>query len=70
MRYPLTTWSTAEAFDGLPAEVKAAVYRRLMTRLVSRDRTPRLAHLATPAARAAAAILRETKPELVDLASR
>jgi hypothetical protein len=70
MRYPLSYMVYSEAFDGLAPEVKAAVTRRLLRRLTSRDRTPRLAHLATPAARAAAAILRETKPELIELAGR
>ena len=70
MRYPLSYMVYADAFDGLAPDVKAAVYQRLLTRLSGRDRSPRYAHLATPAARAAAAILRETKPELAGLASR
>ena len=70
MRYPLSYMVYADAFDGLAPDVKAAVYQRLLTRLSGRDRGPRYAHLATPAARAAAAILRETKPELAALASR
>jgi hypothetical protein len=64
MRYPLSYMVYTDAFDGLAPEVKAAVYQRLLTRLSGRDRRPRYAHLATPAARAAVQILRETKPDL------
>lgn len=70
MRYPVSYMVYTEAFDGLAPEVKAAVYQRLLTRLSGRDRGPRYAHLATPSARAAAAILRETKPELAGRSSR
>jgi hypothetical protein len=70
MRYPLSYMVYTEAFDGLAPEVKAAVYQRLLTRLSGRDRSPRYAHLATPAARAAVQILRETKPGLTGKASR
>jgi hypothetical protein len=70
MRYPLSYMVYSEAFDGLAPEVKGAVTRRLLTRLSGRDRSPRYVHLTTPAARVAAAILRETKPDLAGLTSR
>ena len=60
MRYPLSYMVYTEAFDGLAAEVKDAVYRRLFSLLRGRDRHPRYAHPRLPAARAAAQILRET----------
>ena len=64
MRYPLSYMVYTEAFDGLAAEVKAAIYDRLFTRLAGGDRSPRYAHLRTPQARAAAEILRDTKADL------
>jgi hypothetical protein len=70
MRYPLSYMVYTEAFDGLAPEVKAAVYQRLLMRLSGRDRRPRYAHLATPAARAAVQILRETKSDLAGRSSR
>lgn len=70
MRYPLSYMVYTDAFEGLAPELKAAVYQRLLTRLSGRDRRPRYAHLATPAARAAVQILRETKPGLAGQPSR
>jgi hypothetical protein len=64
MRYPVSYMIYAAAFDGLPAEVRAAVYERLFTRLSGADRSARYAHLRTPQARAAAEILRDTKTDL------
>ena len=64
MRYPLSYMVYSEVFDGLAPEVRWAVYERLLSRLKGRDRSPRFAHLRTPAARAASEILRATKPDL------
>ena len=64
MRYPVSYMVYTEAFDGLAPEVKAAVYRRLFTRLARRDRTAGYAHLGRQQAFAAAEILRETKTDL------
>ncbi|MGD9904580.1 MAG: hypothetical protein AB7U83_14035 [Vicinamibacterales bacterium] len=64
MRYPVSYMVYTEAFDALPAPVKDAVYRRIFARLAGTDRSPRLAHLRTPEARAAAEILRATKTDL------
>jgi len=64
MRYPLSYMVYTEAFDGLAAEVKATVYRRLLARLAGADAGPRFAHLRTPEARAAIEILRATKTDL------
>jgi len=64
MRYPVSYMIYSEAFDGLAPPVKAAVYRRLFARLDGVDPAPRLAHLRTPDAAAAAEILRATKADL------
>jgi hypothetical protein len=64
MRYPVSYMIYSDAFDGLAAPLKDAVYRRLLTLLGTRSRDPRFAHLGSPAARAAAEILRDTKPDL------
>jgi len=57
MRYPCSYMIYSEAFDAIPAPVKAAIYRRMWEVLGKRDEADR---------RAIVEILRETKPGLPD----
>jgi hypothetical protein len=66
MRYPLSYLIYSRAFDGLPAEARAALYRRLWEVLSSAEPGARYSHLS-PADRAAIVeILIDTKPDLPD----
>jgi len=61
LRYPCSYMIYAEAFDGLPAEAKEAIYLRMWQVLSGRDRSPRYARLSLPDRRAIVEILRDTK---------
>ena len=61
MRYPCSYMIYSEAFDGLPAAAKGAVYKRLKDVLQGRDKAPRYARLSAADRQAVLEILRDTK---------
>lgn len=63
-RYPCSYMIYSRAFDGLPAEVKAAVYRRMWDILSGLDKDPKYARLSLADRRAIVEILRDTKSGL------
>jgi hypothetical protein len=63
-RYPLSYMVYSEAFDGMPAEVKERIYRRLYDVLTGRDQSDKFKRLSAEDRRAVLEILRETKPGL------
>jgi hypothetical protein len=64
MRYPLSYLIYSNAFDGLPAEARDALYRRLWEVLSSAAPGPRFAHLSAADRAAIVEILLATKPGL------
>jgi hypothetical protein len=64
MRYPLSYLIYSSAFDGLPAEARAALYRRLWDVLSSTAADARYAHLSAADRAAIVEILIATKPGL------
>jgi hypothetical protein len=63
MRYPCSYMIYSAAFDGLPADARAAIYKRMWLILSGQEHDARYAKL-TPADRGAVVeILRDTKPE-------
>jgi hypothetical protein len=62
-RHPCSYMIYSAAFDALPPEAKAAVYRRLAQVLSGTERDTRYARLTGADRRAIIEILRETKPE-------
>jgi hypothetical protein len=56
----------SEAFDGLPAEAKTAIYARMWQVLSGGDRSPRYARLSRSDRHAIVEILRDTKKGLPD----
>jgi hypothetical protein len=66
MRYPCSYMIYSAAFDGLPAEVRDAIYRRLWHVLSRQDHAPRYERLSGDDRRAIIEILRETKRSLPD----
>ena len=64
LRYPCSYMIYSQAFDGLPAEIKQAVYRRMLD-VLSNDapRAPGTAHVTADDRRAVLEILRETKAD-------
>jgi hypothetical protein len=64
-RYPCSYMIYSPAFEGLPAEVKAAVFARISDVLTGRDTNPKYAHLTAADRAAIAAILRGTAPASV-----
>jgi hypothetical protein len=65
-KYPCSYLIYSEAFEGLPAPMKAEVYRRLREILDGPEAGPRYAHLSPEDRRAIHEILRDTKPDLPD----
>ena len=63
MRYPCSYMIYSEAFDGLPAAVKQAVYARMLDVLSSPDLRVSDARVSAADRRAVLEILRETKPD-------
>lgn len=63
LRYPCSYMVYSEAFDGLPAAVKQAVYRRMLDILSGNDGNAKYARLAADGRRAVLEILRDTKPD-------
>ena len=61
-RYPVSYMIYSEAFDGLPADVRSRIYRRLHEALTSTAQAG--GHVSARAARATLEILSETKPEM------
>jgi hypothetical protein len=66
LRYPCSYMIYADAFDGLPAAAKEAIYRRMWQILSGAARGQRYARLNLPDRRAIVEILRETKKGLPD----
>jgi hypothetical protein len=64
MRYPLSYLIYSSAFDGLPAEARDAMYRRLWDVLSSNEPRERYAHLSAADRAAIVEILIATKPGL------
>jgi hypothetical protein len=63
MRYPASYMIYSTAFDGLPAPVKEAVYRRMLDILSGTDMRPAYKQLTAADRRAVTEILRDTKPD-------
>lgn len=63
-RYPLSYLVYSRAFDGLPAEARERVYRRLWEVLSGKDQSKPFAHLSAADRRAVLEIFRETKQDL------
>jgi hypothetical protein len=63
-RYPCSYMIYSEQFDALPAEVKAALYRRLWAVLSDADAQPKYRHLSSADRRAIVEVLRATKRDL------
>ena len=63
-RYPLSYVVYSRQFDGLPAEAKERIYRRLWEVLTGTDESKPFAHLSKDDRKAVLEILRETKPDL------
>jgi hypothetical protein len=63
LRYPCSYLIYSEAFDGLPREARAVVYRRLAEVLRSTDPKPEFAHLSPADRQAITEILMDTRPE-------
>ena len=61
LRYPCSYMIFTDAFDGLPAAARAAIYNRLWAILSGQDRSPRYARMAADDRRDIIQILRETK---------
>jgi hypothetical protein len=64
LRYPCSYMIYSDAFDGLPAVARAAVYRRMYAVLSGAEHTPRYSRLSPSDGRAIIDILRETKRDL------
>jgi hypothetical protein len=63
MRYPCSYMIYSDAFNGLPAPVKTAVYGRMADILSGRDRQPKYARLSAADRQAVLEILHDTKPD-------
>jgi hypothetical protein len=64
LRYPCSYMIYTPAFDGLPAEVKDAVYRRLWSVLSGEEKDPKYARSTRTGRQAILEILRDTKKDL------
>src|SRR5713226_6029921 len=63
MRYPCSYMIYSPAFDGLPDQARAAVYRMWQI-LSGEDKAAKYARLSSPDRQAIVEILRQTKPDL------
>ncbi len=63
-KYPLSYVIYSKQFDGLPAEAKERIYRRLWEVLTGKDTSKEFAHLSQDDRAAVLEILRDTKPGL------
>jgi len=70
LRYPCSYMIYTEAFDGLPAAAKEAIYRRMWQVLSGADRIQKYRRLTLPDRQAIVEILRETKDGLPDYFQR
>ena len=66
-QYPCSYLVYSPSFDALPPQVKAYVARRLMAVLTGQDQNETFAHLSAEDRANILQILRDTKPELVDV---
>jgi hypothetical protein len=66
MRYPCSYMIYSPAFDGLPPDERAAIYRRMWRILSGEERGGKYARLSPSDREAVVEILRETKPEVRD----
>jgi len=64
LRYPCSYMIYSDAFDGLPAGARDAVYRRIYAVLSGAEQTPRYSRLSPSDRRAIIDILQETKRDL------
>jgi hypothetical protein len=64
LRYPCSYMIYSDAFDGLPAIARDAIYRRMYAVLSGAEQTPRYLGLSPSDRRALIDILRETKRDL------
>jgi hypothetical protein len=64
LRYPCSYMIYSDAFDGLPAGARDAVYRRMYAVLSGAEQTPRYSRLSPSDRRAIIDILHETKRDL------
>ena len=64
-QYPCSYLIYSAAFDGLPAELKEIVYRKLHDVLTGRDQSPKYKHLSAEDRRAILEILLDTKRDLL-----
>jgi hypothetical protein len=63
MRYPCSYMIYSPAFDGLPPQLKTAIYKRMRQILSGEDRSAKYARLSPPDRQAILEILHETKPD-------
>jgi hypothetical protein len=66
MRYPCSYMIYSEAFDGLPAEAKEVIYKRMWQILSGQEKERKYARLSLADRQAIVEILRDTKPGLPD----
>jgi len=64
--YPCSYMIYSDAFDGLPADARAAIYHRMWEVLSGQETAPKYDRLTPPDRRAVLEILRDTKPALPD----
>jgi hypothetical protein len=64
MRYPCSYMIYSPAFDGLPVEMKTAIYKRMWEILSGQEKGARYGRLSAADRQAVVEILRETKPEV------
>jgi hypothetical protein len=64
MRYPCSYMIYSAGFDGLPAELKAAIYKRMWQILSGQEHAPKYARLSPADRQAVIEILRDTKADL------
>ena len=65
-KYPCSYLIYSKAFDGMPADVREYVLRRVYDVLTGEDQSPEFAHLSAADRTAIREILVETKPNLPD----
>jgi hypothetical protein len=63
LRYPCSYMVYSDAFNGLPKQVRAAVYSRMLAVLSGREARAARVHLTPAESRAILEILRDTKPD-------
>jgi hypothetical protein len=66
MRFPCSYMIYSDAFEGLPAELKHAIYQRMWQILSGQEKAQKYSRLSSPDRQAVVEILRETKQGLPD----